>query len=477
VLGRKTSARAYSVADLGFMRTATDQVALALTKAVAFEQLKEEAEISAALLRVSREMTSTLDTPVILDRLCQVTADVLGCDCSHTLLWEPDQAAFAPISGFGDTPEQWESIRLLRVPRPVIAELLDRLERDDVAVSVRAPAAPQDSLRTALGYSTAESIALALRRGQELVGILTAGFRLRPAPFTRRSERIARGIAQMASMALANARLIEELEAANRVKSDFVASMSHELRTPLNHIIGYNDLLLESEFGDLNQEQTDVVRRVHKASRELLDLIEATLDLSRIEARRVPLQLCELPVPSLVEELATEAELTSRPGVHVTWSVEPDLPTLRTDPVKLKMVLKNLIGNAVKFTAQGHVALAAHGHGDGVEFTVTDTGIGIPADAQALIFEPFRKAHDAVNDYGGVGLGLYIARRLLDILGGTVSVESEMGRGSCFHVCMPRAVTLPSSEGRADADATLAPSRERKGRGLPRAESEHLGIH
>jgi signal transduction histidine kinase len=470
VLGRKTSTRAYGVSDLGFMRTATAQVALALTKAVAFEQLKEEAEISAALLQVSREMTSTLDTPVILDRLCQVTAAVLGCDCSHTLLWEPEEAAFAPISGFGDTPDEWERIRLLRVPREVIAERLKRFENDDIVIGVNGCEGLQDPLPAALGYSAADSIALALRRGQHLVGILTAGYRNQPAAFTRRTERIARGIAQTASMALANARLIEELEGANRLKSDFLASISHELRTPLNHIIGYNDLLLEGDFGELNEEQTEAVRGVYRASRELLDMIEATLDLTRIEARRVPLQVREVSVRNLVEDLATHATLISKPGVHLHWSVEPDLPALYTDPVKLRMVLQNLIANALKFTAEGQVRLEARADDDGVEFAVTDTGIGIPAGEQAFVFEPFRKAHGAINDYAGVGLGLYIARRLLDLLGGTVSLESELGHGSCFRVRLPRAVV--TNGGHPHGDDALGDALQYDRREAPQPEIE-----
>jgi signal transduction histidine kinase len=243
-------------------------------------------------------------------------------------------------------------------------------------------------------------------------------------------------------MALANARLVEELERANRLKSDFVASMSHELRTPLNLIIGYNDMLLDGAFGEIAADQGEILRRMSKSSRELLDLIEATLDLSRLETRRVPVDLKEVSVAELIHEIDTETQgWRHKPGVRFQWEIEDDSLRLHTDPVKLKMILKNLMVNALKFTEHGSVTVAARSSGNGAEIAVRDTGIGIARDAQAVIFEPFRQANRGIaGGYGGVGLGLYIVRRLLDVLGGTVSVESEPQRGSTFTVWLPRRI-------------------------------------
>jgi len=241
-------------------------------------------------------------------------------------------------------------------------------------------------------------------------------------------------------MALQNARLVEELELANQFKSHFVATMSHELRTPLNVIIGYHDLLLEGTFGSLSEEQSYILRRAHRSARELLDLINATLDLSRYEAKRIPLEIRDVSVGELVDEVMRETwELPDKPALSVEWDVAEDIPPLRTDRVKLKMVLKNLIGNAIKFTEEGTVSIEVQARDGAVEFCVRDTGIGIPPEAVAVIFEPFRQADSSTTArYGGTGLGLYIVHRLLDILGGSITVASEVGAGSAFRVCLPQ---------------------------------------
>jgi signal transduction histidine kinase len=251
-------------------------------------------------------------------------------------------------------------------------------------------------------------------------------------------KRIARGIAQIASLALANARLLEELERANRLKQDFVGTMSHELRTPLNVILGYNELMREGAFGKLSSEQIDILERMNRSTTQLLDLINSTLDLSRMQSQNVPLSLTRVSVAELFAELETEFfSLHQKASVTLEWRVEQEL-LLHTDPIKLKIVLKNLVGNALKFTDAGVVSTTASIQGDGVEFLVRDTGIGIPSEAHVLIFEPFRQVDGSMTrQYGGVGLGLYIVRQLSELLGGTVSLESEIGKGSMFRVWIP----------------------------------------
>jgi signal transduction histidine kinase len=401
-------------------------------------QLQEEAEVSAALARVGHELISSLDTPVILDRLCQLTAEVLESDLSYTLLWRPEDDAYLPVAVYGATAEEREITRVLKVPQEAMTPLLADLEQDDVATG--ATVLP-DGLSTPWQPHAADSprLWMALRRGKEIIGVQTASWRARADPSTSKQRRIARGIAQLASMALANARLVEELNRANRLKSDFVASMSHELRTPLNLIIGYNDLLLDGEFGSMTGEQSDTLRRMAKSSHELLELIEATLDLSRLETRRVPLELKDIRVADLIGEVDAETQgWREKPGLNFEWQVAADHARLFTDPVKLKMVLKNLIGNAVKFTDSGRITVGAHLNDGGVEICVSDTGIGISKEAQGIIFEPFRQADRSIaTSYGGVGLGLYIVRRLLEMLGGTINVESQPKQGSTFRVWVP----------------------------------------
>lgn len=231
----------------------------------------------------------------------------------------------------------------------------------------------------------------------------------------------------------------EAAESADRTKSEFLATMSHELRTPLGVILGYDTLLLEGAFGALTTEQLRPLRRMNENAKELLDLISAVLDLSRLEKGRLPIEIREVNVHDLLVELKDETQgLQEQSGLSFRWRLAEPRSLLRTDPGKLKIVLKNLIGNAVKFTEQGSISVTVQHCGEGVEICVTDSGIGIPQEALAVIFEPFRQVHDASTKQNkGTGLGLHIVKRLLELLGGSIKVESEVGRGSTFRVWMP----------------------------------------
>jgi len=232
----------------------------------------------------------------------------------------------------------------------------------------------------------------------------------------------------------------EAAEAVDRAKSEFLATMSHELRTPLTNILGYTDLLLEEDFGDLSDDVAHPVRRIHANAKELLDLITAVLDVSRLEAGRLPVAVTEVQVPALLQEVEAETqEAYQRARLQFAWQVEAGMAGIRTDPEKLKVVLRNLIGNAVKFTPQGSITVKASAQRGGVEVSVTDTGIGMAPEAVAIIFEPFRQVNgEATRPYGGAGRGLHIVQRFLELLGGTVTVESQVGAGSTFRVWVPR---------------------------------------
>ena len=416
------------------------QLGVAIDAVESYRAQQEEAQIAAALARVGRELIASLGSPTLLEHLCQITAEVLDAEFSHTWLWQAPEQVYAAVAGYGDPPEHWESIRVLKLSPVAIAPLLEEFERHEL---INAPlSAVPNSHAPAHDpvYGVTVSLLVPLRRGGEIVGFLTAGHRGRRQPFSPQHERIARGVAQLASLAMENARLVDELARASRLKSDFVATMSHELRTPLNVILGYNDLLLDGALGDVNAEQAESLRRMQKSARDLLELINATLDLSRLEAGRQPLDLREIAVADMLAavELETRDLAEQKPGLRMAWQAPQDLPRLRTDPTKLKVVLKNLVGNAIKFTAHGHITVAADGRNGGVEFCVSDTGIGIGAPAQVSIFEAFQQGDSAIaHTYGGVGLGLYIVRRLLDLLGGVITVESELGQGSTFRAWVP----------------------------------------
>jgi PAS domain S-box-containing protein len=415
------------------------QVSVALEAADLYRAQEEETAIAGALARVGQELISSLSSPALLDRLCQLTTEALGCDHSYTWLWHASDEAFVPVASYGDSPEQWDMMRLVKLGRSALATQLDGMERNGVFDFKVADLPDSEAKVLAHAFGVTVSLMVPLRRGGELVGVQTAGYRGREGVFGERHERIARGIGQLASLALENVRLIEELQRANRLKSDFMATMSHELRTPLNIIMGYNGLLLEEVFGPLGPEQVDALRRTEKSAEDLLALITATLDIGRVEAGKVLLDVQEIDLGELHREIAGETTSPREtPPVPVVWEVAPELPRLHTDRAKLKVVVKNLLANAVKFTGEGQVTVRAGACDGGVEISVTDTGIGIGPEVLPIIFEPFRQGESVLTRrHGGAGLGLYIVRRYLDLLGGTIRVESELGCGSTFRVWLP----------------------------------------
>ncbi len=396
------------------------------------EALWEESAVTAALARVAGALITLLDTPQILDQLCRLTAEVLECDSVHAFLWRGEGGVYVPACGYGDTAEQWEALRVWRIPKATVAQYLSRLEENEVAeVPSAGPWQPTNT--------TVSALWVALRRGSEPIGLLSASHRRAPGSFTARQKRIARGINQLASMALANARLVEELAHANRVKEDFVATMSHELRTPLNVILGYHDLLIGGDFGPLTCEQIEPLQHASRSAHELVELITATLDLSRIEAGRPPAEIKDVCPRDLIQEVVAETERNwKKPAVALLWEASPRLPRLMTDPLKLKIVIKNLVSNAIKFTDRGSVMIDVRDCHSGIAISVIDTGIGIPPQTLPFIFEPFRQGDSSsTRRHGGVGLGLYIVQRLTDVLGATLSVDSIVDRGSTFRMWVP----------------------------------------
>ncbi|MCS6924505.1 MAG: PAS domain S-box protein [Candidatus Binatia bacterium] len=433
-----TPGRGFDAYQVELCRGIAQQLAVGLEAVELYRQQQEEATISSVLARVSQELIASLNTPTILPRLCSLAADALGEPDSCTLLWQAKGDCYIPVASWGLAPDQQETLHALQIPRAAIGDLLAALHADEVvALDVSSTTGKVlAALLEKLGVHA--SLFLSLRQGQQLIGFLS--WSLRPQRhFTPRHRRLARGISQIASLVLAHANLFNELQRANRIKDDFVSTMSHELRTPLNIIIGYSGLLLEETFGPLVPLQADILRRVDKAARELLDLVSATLDLSRLQNQRVPLIRSAVDVAELLTELESESRsLHQKSAVQLLWHVPAALPILETDRLKLKMVLKNLVMNALKFTEKGFVTVSASAREEGMEFCVRDTGIGIPREALPFIFEPFRQIESIPGRrYGGVGLGLYIVQQLLRLLGGTVGVESEVGKGSCFRVWIP----------------------------------------
>jgi signal transduction histidine kinase len=297
------------------------------------------------------------------------------------------------------------------------------------------PAVPAEVLRR---FDGVRVLIAPLWRGSQLVGALAHGYRSGAGSFSHRQRRLALGIASAAAIAVENRRLVEDLQAANQLKSEFVSTMSHELRTPLNTVLGFTDLLADEEFGPINEGQRDALRRVLRSAISLRDLISATLDLGRLEAGRQTIVVEPFEVGALLEELRAELELMVTPALALRWHDGLDGRSIFTDREKIKTILRNLVGNAVKFTPSGSVDISVGVERGRLEILVRDTGVGIEPEHLQTIFEMFRQA-DASNSrrFGGVGLGLYIVKRLAERLGGAVTAESRTGAGSTFRVSLP----------------------------------------
>jgi signal transduction histidine kinase len=303
-----------------------------------------------------------------------------------------------------------------------------------------------------LGFVTSWSFILPVRKAQSFLGRIAKGDFSTTVTVENRDEFGALA-AQMNRMSAELNRLYEEQRAAARqletlntqlarasqAKSEFLANMSHELRTPMNAILGFTEMILDDIYGEVPPDVRGPVQDVRTCGQQLLRLINDVLDLSKIEAGRMELSLTDYSVQEVVETARTSLRsLAAEKGLEFTADVQPDVPIAYGDGKRITQCLINLVGNALKFTKQGRVAISARLEGDHVVYSVADTGIGIPADQLDHIFGEFRQVDASISrEFGGTGLGLSITKTFVELHGGRIWVESEPGRGSTFHFAIP----------------------------------------
>jgi signal transduction histidine kinase len=395
----------------------------------------EEAEIAAALARIGETLSRRLGQTDVLDQVNRLTNAALGCDWSSLYLFDTRRGVYWLASNVGSPPDVQAELIQLEFPPSSVNLPLKPGELLEIADASEQPWVPVELMRRlAIGSAVYAPVV----RGDQIIGVMVAGYVTRRGEFSSRQRRLALGIAHVTATTLENRRLIADLQSANRLKSEFVATMSHELRTPLNVIMGYTEMLADRVVQSGEPAFEDTLSRIRTQSVELLNLVSATLDMGRLESGRESLTLDTVAVGSLFVELARELDALAAPSVAVRWQNNLDCIAIVSDRIKLKTILKNLVGNALKFTTTGTVDVTVRRIDSRVRFTIRDTGVGIAPEHLSMIFEMFRQVDSSsTRQFGGVGLGLHIARRLAELLGGTIAVDSAPDVGSTFVVTLP----------------------------------------
>jgi signal transduction histidine kinase len=288
-------------------------------------------------------------------------------------------------------------------------------------------------------------LAAPLIREEQLIGALTV-IRKATGEFPPEVIDLLRTFATQSALAIQNARLFREiadksrqLEVASQHKSEFLANMSHELRTPLNAIIGFSEVLSERMFGELNEKQDEYLKDIHASGQHLLSLINDILDLSKIEAGKMELELSEFDLPMTIDNaLMLVRERAGRRSIELQRTVDDRLGQIQGDERKIRQVLLNLLSNAIKFTPEGgRIEVGAKPVNGSIEVSVSDTGVGIAPEDQEAVFEEFRQVGTADKKVEGTGLGLALSRKFIELHGGKIRVKSQVGEGSTFTFTVP----------------------------------------
>jgi GAF domain-containing protein/CheY-like chemotaxis protein len=452
----RTSVKPFTDKQIELVTTFADQAVIAIENVRLFDEvqartreLARSVEELRALGEVGQAISSTLDLQTVLSTIVARAMQLAGTDAGVIYEYDEPREVFVPRATEGLAAEIVETMISVPVRKGegatgTLAQVLEPIQLPDIL------AAPTESrVRDALvraGYRAL--LAVPLVREGHLIGALTV-IRRATGAFAPEVIDLLRTFATQSALAIQNARLFREiedksrqLELASQHKSQFLASMSHELRTPLNAIIGLTEMMTEHapRFG--TEKALEPLNRVLKAGRHLLSLINEILDLSKIEAGKLELNVEQVPIAPIVDEVAaTSRPLAEQNGNRLVSDCNAGIGAIRADPLRLRQVLLNLLSNACKFTKEGEVALRVRKVVDGrdwIEFAVSDTGIGMTPEQQAKLFEEFTQADSlTARRYGGTGLGLAITRKLARMMGGDVTVESTPGKGSVFTVRLP----------------------------------------
>jgi len=441
----------FSKRQIAMLQTFANQAVIAIENTRLFTELQTRtAELSRsveeleALGEVGTAVSSTLDVDTVLTTILTHANQLAGTQGG--LIYDYDEVTeeLRPRATIGYAEEIADVLRRnpLRKGEGVTGQAVTRrqpVQVPDIAVE----SGYQSSVRELMIESGFRAVlAVPLIREDQVMGALTIA-RTQPGEFPQQVVDLMTTFASQSALAMQNAQLFHQLEIASQHKSTFLANMSHELRTPLNAIIGYSEMLQE-DAADLNADGlVPDLKKVNAAGKHLLELINSILDLSKIEAGKMELNLEDFSVARMIEDIAALVQpLAEKNGNRLEVACDVEMGTMHADLTKVRQVLFNLLSNACKFTERGKVSLAVRREDSGsdawLSFSVADTGIGLNAEQIGRLFQEFSQADiSTTRKYGGTGLGLAVSRRLCRLMGGEITVTSELGKGSTFTVRLP----------------------------------------
>jgi len=425
--------------------TFADQAVIAIENARLLNELRQSLQQQTATADVLKVISrSAFDLRTVLQTLVESAARL--CDADKASISRERDGALYRAETYGFSREFLDYVQDFPI-KPDRGSASGRaLLQGQVVHIADATADPEYTLtdvRRLGGYRTVLSVPM-LREGVP-IGVL-AVMRSDVRPFTDKQIELVTTFADQASIAIENVRLFNEiqdksrqLEEASQHKSQFLANMSHELRTPLNAILGYTELMADGAYGEPSEKMLGILKRLEANGKHLLGLINDVLDLSKIEAGQLVLELSDYSVQDIAQTVRSTLEpLAADKKLAFKLELAPELPPGHGDGRRLTQVLINLVGNAIKFTDAGEVAIKAEANNGSFHVSVRDTGPGISAADQTRLFQEFQQADNAITKKkGGTGLGLAISKRIIEMHGGRIWVESQLGQGSTFAFTLP----------------------------------------